>query len=323
MKKVIVCGGAGFIGGHLVKRLKQEGCHVTSLDIKEPEFGPSAADDVVLCDLREPEPPSCFQLVDRADEVYQLAASMGGAGYVFTGENDADIMHDNALININVLRWCVENHVRRVFYSSSACVYQSKIEGGCVESEAYPANPDSDYGWEKLFSERLYQAYARNHGLQVRIGRYHNVYGPLGTWRGGREKSPAAICRKVIAAEQFGGKVEIWGDGTQTRTFMYIDDCIDGTLKLMRSDFEGPVNLGSAEVCAVDYLVHVAAMYEQKTVEIEHIPGPEGVRGRSSDNTLVLEKLGWAPRTPLWKGLEPTYWWIKDQMTQVGLLTPP
>jgi len=287
------------------------------VDLKYPEFSETEADDFVIGDLRDPY--ICRNVVDRRlDEVYQLAADMGGAGYVFTGENDADIMHNSGLINLNILEACNKRNVKRVFYSSSACIYpqynQMDPENpNCAEDSAYPANPDSDYGWEKLFSERLYLAFAKNYGMEVRIARYHNIFGPQGAWCDGREKAPAAICRKVAAAPD-GGEIEIWGDGKQTRSFLFIDECLEGTLRLTRSDWTGPVNIGSDEMVTIDQLAEMAMDIAGKKLSINHIPGPLGVRGRNSDNRLIEKELGWRPTQRLKAGLEKTYSWIEDQV---------
>jgi GDP-D-mannose 3',5'-epimerase len=314
MKTALVCGAGGFIGGHLVKRLKAEGCWVRSVDLKHHEYAESEADDFVVGDLRD----SCFcrHVVDRRfDEVYQLAADMGGAGFIFTGENDAEIMHNSATINLNILDACHKRLIRRVFYSSSACIYpaynqEDPERPNCEENSAYPAAPDSEYGWEKLFSERLYLSYGRCHGIEVRIARYHNIFGPEGTWTGGREKAPAALCRKVALAED-GGAIEIWGDGRQTRSFLYVSECIEGTLRLMRSAFTGPVNIGSEEMVTIDELAELIMRIAGKRLHKHHVPGPLGVRGRNSDNRLIREKLGWAPSQPLSQGLGVTYAWIE------------
>ena len=317
MKFALVCGAGGFIGGHLVKRLKKEGFWVRAVDLKFHEYAETEADDFVAGDLRD----QAFvrSIVDRKfDEVYQLAADMGGAGYVFTGENDADIMHNSALINLNVLDACHKRNIKRVFYSSSACMYPEHNQldpdnPNCAEDSAYPANPDSEYGWEKLFSERLYLAYNRNYGMQCRVARFHNIFGPEGTWEGGKEKAPAAMCRKVAMAEN-GSSIEVWGDGQQTRSFLYIDECIDGVLRLTRSKFEGPVNIGSEEMISINDLARMVIEISGKDLSIENIPGPEGVRGRNSDNTLIREKLDWAPEEPLAKGMERVYAWISTQV---------
>ncbi len=317
-KTAIVCGAGGFIGGHLVNRLKDEGYWVRGVDLKENEWGNMNADDFVLGDLRDPQ--VCARLFDRPiDEVYQLAADMGGAGYIFTGEHDADVMHNSALINLNIAKLCVEHKVKKVFYSSSACIYpaynqQDPSNPKCSEDSAYPAMPDSEYGWEKLFSERLYLAFMRNYGLNVRIARLHNIFGPKGTWRGGREKAPAAICRKVAMAKD-GGEIEIWGDGNQTRSFLYIDECIEGIRRLMESDFPGPVNIGSEEMVTINQLVDMVCEIAGKHLKKRHdLTKPQGVRGRNSDNRLIREKLGWAPSMPLKEGLRRTYAWIEEQV---------
>jgi len=319
MKKALVCGGGGFIGHHLARKLKSLDYWVRCVDLKYPEFSPKEeVDDFVIADLRDPR--VWERILDRDfDEVYQLAADMGGAGYVFTGENDADIMHNSALINLNCLYYLKEKRFKgKVFYSSSACVYPEYRQTdpsnpGLKEEYAYPAQPDSEYGWEKLFSERLYLAFNRNYGINVRIARLHNVYGPEGVYEGGREKAPAALCRKVALAKD-GGEIEIWGDGEQTRSFLYIDDCLEGIIKLMESEFLGPVNLGSEELISINNLAKTIMEIAGKNLKIKHVPGPTGVRGRNSDNTLAREKLGWTPKTPLREGIEKTYRWIEDQI---------
>jgi len=317
MKNALVCGAGGFIGSHLVKRLKGEGFWVRGVDLKYPEFTETQADDFVIADLRDPQ--LCKSVVDqRFDEVYQLAADMGGAGFVFTGENDADIMHNSGLINLNMLEACYRRNVKRIFYSSSACVYPeyNQMEPdnpNCAEDSVYPAEPDSEYGWEKLFSERLYLSFHRNYGMEVRIARYHNIFGPEGSWCDGREKAPAAICRKVAEARD-GGEIEIWGDGKQTRSFLYIDECLEGTTRLMRSNWTGPVNIGSDEMVTINQLADMAMEIAGKTLSRRHIPGPLGVRGRNSDNRLILEKLEWRPSKPLGDGLKKTYAWIEEQV---------
>lgn len=323
MKRALVCGAGGFIGSHLVKRLKSEGFWVRGVDLKYPEFSETEADDFVIGDLRDVN--LCQRIVDmRFDEVYQLAADMGGAGFVFTGDNDADIMHNSATINLNMLDTCYKRNIKRIFYSSSACIYPeyNQMEPDnpkCSEDLTYPAAPDSEYGWEKLFSERLYLAFHRNYGMEVRIARYHNIFGQEGTWHGGREKSPAALCRKVATAILKGEDyIEMWGDGKQTRSFLYIDECLEGTLRLMRSDFTGPVNIGSEEMITIDQLAEIIMKIAGKRLSIKHIPGPLGVRGRNSDNKLIKEKLGWAPSMSLRKGLEITYAWIKEQVEKSG-----
>lgn len=317
MKKIVVCGAGGFIGSHLVKKLKEQGHWVRGVDIKYPEFSETVADDFIGADLRDPGLTNLI-LRDNIDEVYQLAADMGGAGYIFTGEHDADVMHNSATINLNIAQSCVCHGVKKVFYSSSACIYPEHNQldpnnPNCEESSAYPANPDSEYGWEKLFSERMFLAYSRNYGLQVRIARFHNIYGPEGSWNNGKEKAPAAICRKVAEAKN-GDEIEIWGDGEQTRSFLYIDECLDGVLRHMESDFQGPLNIGSDEMVTINQLVDIASQIAGKKLIKKHIPGPLGVRGRTSDNTLIFEKLGWKPNYPLKKGIESTYNWIVEQL---------
>lgn len=319
-KTALVLGAGGFIGNHLVNRLKSEGYWVRGVDLKHPEYQEkSNADHFIIGDLRDASLVSKIinaPFQSSFNEVYQLAADMGGAGYIFTGENDANVMHNSATINLNVADAAVKFNAGKVFYSSSACMYpaynqEDPENPNCVESSAYPAAPDSEYGWEKLFSERLYLSYNRNYGLDVRIARFHNIFGPLGTWQGGKEKAPAAICRKVILSND---ELEIWGDGEQTRSFLYIDECIEGIRRLMNGDFLGPVNLGSEEMVTINQLVDIACSVEGKTLKKKHIPGPTGVRGRNSDNRLIAEKLGWEPNYPLKKGIEQTYHWIKSQI---------
>lgn len=317
MKSALVCGGGGFIGTHLVNRLKREGFWVRAVDLKYPEFSPTQADDFIIADLRDPV--ACRHAIDRPfTEIYQLAADMGGAGYIFTGEHDADVMHNSASINLNILEAVRRRNNKRIFYSSSACIYpefnQTDPDAPVTrESSAYPAKPDSEYGWEKLFSERLYMAYARNYGIEARIARFHNIFGPEGAWKGGREKAPAALCRKVAEARD-GTHIEIWGDGKQTRSFLYIDECIEGVLKLTRSDVREPLNIGSDEMIALNALARMVISIAGKKLEIRHIPGPLGVRGRNSDNTLIKERLGWAPSRPLAEGMKDTYRWIAAQV---------
>ena len=312
MKNVLVCGAGGFIGTHLVKRLTQEGHRVRGVDIKYPEFEMPVSDSFWKADLRDLN--QCVAVFDQPfDEVYQLAADMGGAGYVFTGENDAQILSNSCLINMNVLDSFRSAGCKRIFYSSSACVYPEGENPKTPEHTAYPAGPDSEYGWEKLFSERLYLAYARNYGIDVRIARYHNIFGPLGSWRGGKEKAPAAICRKVAEAE-LGDSIEIWGDGEQLRSFLYVDECVEGTLRLMRSDFTGPVNIGSEEMISINDLAKAIMWIASKNIDIRHVPGPLGVGGRNSDNALIREKLGWAPSGSLVAGLRKTYPWVASQV---------
>lgn len=316
-KSALVCGAGGFIGSHLVKRLKRDGFWVRGVDLKYPRYSETEADDFIVGDLRDLA--VCHEAIDRRfDEVYQLAADMGGAGYIFTGENDAAVMHNSAQINLNVLEACRRRNTWHIFYSSSACIYpehrQMDVQNpGLAEADAYPAAPDSEYGWEKLFSERLYGAYARNYGFRVRIGRYHNIFGPEGAWNDGREKAPAAICRKVAMAED-GGEVEIWGDGEQTRSFLYIDECLEGTLRLMRSNYDQPLNVGSDEMVSINGLARLASDIAGKRVHLHHVPGPLGVRGRNADNTLIRRTLDWAPSQPLRDGLAHTYAWIDLQV---------
>ncbi len=319
-KTAIVCGAGGFIGGHLVNRLKAEGYWVRGVDIKENEYGNDHADDFMLGDLRDYR--FCKSLFDRPiDEVYQLAADMGGAGYIFTGEHDAAVMHNSATINLNMVEVSRMNKVGKIFYSSSACMYPeyNQLDSdnpNCSEDSAYPAAPDSEYGWEKLFSERLYLAYARNYKMEVRIARFHNIFGPQGTWRGGKEKAPAAMCRKVAEADD-KGEIEVWGDGKQTRSFLFIDECLEAVRRLMVSDFTGPVNVGSDEMITLNGLVKMVAGIAGKEIKIKHIDGPLGVRGRNSDNRLIKEKLNWAPSEPLADGIAKTYQWIQDQVVAV------
>ncbi|MES2821989.1 MAG: NAD-dependent epimerase/dehydratase family protein [Pseudomonadota bacterium] len=316
MKKALVCGAGGFIGSHLVKRLKSEGYWVRGVDLKFPEYCATYADDFLIGDLREQE--VCRRAVDQSfDEVYQLAADMGGAGFVFTGAHDAEIMHNSALINLNMVESCYKRNVKKVFYSSSACMYPEHNQldpnnPNCAESSAYPANPDSEYGWEKLFSERLYLAFHRQYGMDIRIARFHNIFGVEGTWEGGREKAPAALCRKVAEAVD-GGEIEIWGDGLQTRSFLYVDECIEGVRRLMESEFKEPVNIGSDEMITINQLAEMAMKVAGKNLTLKHIAGPTGVRGRNSDNHLIKEKLDWAPSKSLHEGVEKTYHWIKIQ----------
>ena len=323
-KKALVCGAGGFIGSHMVKRLKKEGYWVRGVDIKYPEFSLSEADEFMIGDLTNQI--FCEKASNKIfDEIYQFAADMGGAGYIFTGDHDADVMNNSVSINLNLLRYVKENHLSvgrapKIFYSSSACIYPEHNQlnpntPDCREKTAYPANPDSEYGWEKLFSERLYLAYSRNYNIPVRIARYHNVFGPEGTWEGGREKAPAAICRKVAELSPQGGTIEVWGDGLQTRSFLFIDECIEATWRLMQSDFMGPVNIGSEEMVTINQLVETAAKVANKKVEKEHIlDAPLGVRGRNSNNDLVREKLGWDYSQSLEEGIRKTYEWICLQL---------
>ncbi|MBV9961202.1 MAG: NAD-dependent epimerase/dehydratase family protein [Parafilimonas sp.] len=318
-KKALVCGAGGFIGGHLVNRLKSEGYWVRGVDLKENEYGNGNSDEFIVGDLRDPK------LVEEVvsedlEEIYQLAADMGGAGFVFTGENDAAIMHNSALINLNVLEEAKNKGIKKIFYSSSACMYPEYNQldpdnPKCSEDSAYPAAPDSEYGWEKLFSERLYLTYHRNHGLEVRVARFHNIFGPQGTWEGGREKAPAAVCRKVALAPE-GGVIEIWGDGKQTRSFLIVHECVEGIRRLMESDFIGPVNIGSEEMISINDFAKMVTNISGKNLSVKNIKGPTGVRGRNSDNALIKEKLGWAPSQPLKVGVEETYNWIVEQIAK-------
>lgn len=317
MMRVLVCGAGGFIGAHLVARLKADGAWVRGVSRRRPEFAPSAADEFITGDLRDPH--FCAAAIDQPfDEVYQLAAEMGGAGFTFTGDHDAAILTHSVLINANVAMACARAGVRKVFVASTACVYPAAVQSDpahprCAEPLAYPAQPDSEYGWEKLFAERLYAAHAREGHFAVRIARFHAVYGPRCTWRGGREKALAALCRKVAEAEP-GGEIAMWGDGEQTRSFMYVDDAVEGVRRLMRSDFAGPVNLGSEEMVSIRALAEAIIALSGKPLAIRPSPGPQGVRGRNSDNRLLREQLGWSPRIPLRDGLAPTYAWIAAQV---------
>jgi len=316
MTPVLVCGAGGFIGSHLVTRLKTEGFYVRGVDLKYPEFSRTTADEFIIGDLRDQQVAAAA--VQGIQEVYQLAADMGGAGYIFTGEHDAVVMHNSATINLNMLEAGREAAVKKFFYSSSACIYPEHNQMDpdnpvCSEDSAYPAAPDSEYGWEKLFSERLYLSYMRNYGIEVRIARFHNIFGPEGTWRGGREKAPAAVCRKVAETAE-GGEIEIWGDGLQTRSFLYIDECVEGVRRLMQSSFCGPVNIGSEEMISINDLARLVMTTAGKSISIRNVPGPTGVRGRVSDNRLIQERLGWRPSSPLRDGIEKTYGWIADQV---------
>ena len=322
IKSALVLGGGGFIGHHLIKNLKKDGFWVRAADLKLPEYESTSADDFLIGDLCSQEFVS--NVIDRKfDEVYQLAADMGGAGYIFTGENDACVMYNSSMINLNILEVSRKQNIENIFYSSSACVYPkyNQLEPNnptCKEDSVYPANPDSEYGWEKLFSERLYLSYRRNHNLNPKIARYHNIFGPLGAWNNGKEKSPAAICRKVSQAKN-GDYIDIWGDGEQTRSFLYIDECIEGTIKLMRSDLKEPYNIGSEEMISINNFVDLIADVAGKTIYKNHIDGPLGVRGRNSDNTKIEKDLGWKPSRPLREGIEKTFEWI-DNMVNVDNL---
>ena len=327
MKKALVLGAGGFIGSHMVKRLKLEGYWVRGVDLKKPEYSKTEADDFVVGDLRNPNLVSLV-ITDDIDELYQFAADMGGAGYIFTGEHDADVMHNSALINLNVVYESVKKNVKKIFYSSSACIYpehnqEDPNNPNCEESSAYPAMPDSEYGWEKLFSERIYKSFQRNYGLDVRIARFHNIFGPEGTWTGGKEKAPAAMCRKAIMTED-GDKIEVWGNGKQTRSFLYIDECIEAVRRLMESDFTEPVNIGSEEMISINNFAQMAINISNKNIQINNLDGQEfedkyghptplGVKGRNSDNRLFKEKIGWETKKSLEDGMKKTYQWIKKQ----------
>jgi len=316
-KRALVCGAGGFIGGHLVTRLKSEGYWVRGVDLKEHEYCATQADDFIVGDLRDPK--ICEKAVEpNMDEVYQLAADMGGAGFVFVGDNDSAIMHNSALINLNIAEECHKKNVGKIFYSSSACIYPERNQldpenPNCAEDSAYPADPDSEYGWEKLFSERLYMSYVRNRRMEIHVARFHNIFGPEGSWNDGREKAPAAMCRKVAEAPN-GGAIEMWGDGEQTRSFLYVDECLEGVLRFMHSDFLGPVNIGSEEMVTINHLATIAMEISGKDLSINHIEGPLGVRGRNSDNRLIAEKLGWRPSQSLRDGMDRTYAWIEKQV---------
>jgi GDP-D-mannose 3',5'-epimerase len=316
-KKILVLGAGGFIGFHLVKKLKKEGAWVRGVDLKLPSYETTDADDFLIGDLCDKG------TVDRAldqrfDEVYQLAADMGGAGYIFSGQNDARVMYNSAQINLNVAEGCRTRNIKTLFYSSSACIYPEHNQldpnnPNCEELSAYPANPDSEYGWEKLFSERIYLAYNRNHLMNYKIARFHNIFGPLGAWGNGKEKSPAAICRKIAEAKS-GDTIEVWGDGKQTRSFLFVDECLEGLLKLTRSQLTGPYNIGSDQMLSINDLVALVAQIAGKKIHIDHIPGPLGVRGRNSDNNKIYAELGWKPTRSLKEGLEKTYAWINEQV---------
>ena len=330
MKKALVLGGGGFIGGHLGRRLKKEGYHVRIADIKNHEFWnhDEICHEFIKCDLTDPKAVELV-ITEGADEVYQLAADMGGAGYIFTGDNDANVMHNSAMINLNVAKECVNKKVGQVFYSSSACMYPEHNQldpdnPNCEESSAYPANPDSEYGWEKLFSERMFLAFHRNYQLNVRVARFHNIFGPQGTWTGGKEKAPAAMMRKAAETPE-GGTIEVWGSGTQTRSFLHVDECVEAVLRLMKSDFIGPVNIGSEEMVSINELAQIAIDASGKNLTIHNIDGEEfvskygftcplGVKGRNSHNALYREKVGWEVNQPLRDGMMSTYSWINEQV---------
>ena len=319
MKTALVCGAGGFIGGHLVKRLKKEGYWVRGVDIKIHGYVESPADEFIKGDLRDPR--LVQEVINKPfDELYQLAADMGGAGFIFSGENDADIMHNSAMINLNVVEASVKAKVKKIFYSSSACMYPERNQmdpnnPNCKEDSAYPAAPDSEYGWEKLFSERLFLAYHRNYNLDIRVARFHNIFGPEGQWEGGREKSPAALCRKVAEAKD-GGNILMWGDGDQTRSFLYIDECLKAIRLFMNSDYIGPLNIGSEEMVTINELAKIIMRIARKELIIKHIDGPLGVRGRKSDNKLIKEKLLWKPNAKLSDGLIKTYKWIEKKVEE-------
>lgn len=327
-KRIVVLGAGGFIGGHMARKLKSQGHWVRGVDIKPHEYFNlnDELDEFLILDLTNFN--SCFEALspleiagtaipppNTINIVYQFAADMGGAEYIFSGDNDANIMLNSASINLNVLKCMVKLNINKVFYSSSACVYPESSNYNCEESSAYPANPDSEYGWEKIFSERLYLAFKRNYNLDVKIARFHNIFGPYGTWRGGKEKAPAAICRKVL--NSCHGVIDIFGDGNQTRSFLYIDECIEGVLKLMESDISGPINIGSEEMVTINQLVEYVASFDNTNIEINYIDGPLGVRGRNSHNKMIYEMLGWKPTTPLKDGLKITYEWIKSLINNI------
>tara|TARA_B100000674_G_C37951040_1_gene967328 strand:+ start:96 stop:1088 length:993 start_codon:yes stop_codon:yes gene_type:complete len=328
MKKAVVFGAGGFIGSHMVTRLKKEGFWVRGVDLKNPDFSISTADEFIVGDLRDPNVVA--KAVDEnMDELYQFAADMGGAGYIFTGENDANVMHNSGLINLNAVHEATKKKVKKVFYSSSACIYPAYNQEDpdnpkCSEDSAYPAAPDSEYGWEKLFSERLYFSFHRNYGLNVRVARFHNIFGPEGTWDGGKEKAPAAMCRKAIMTNQ-GNSMEVWGDGKQTRSFLFIDECIESVRRLMNSDFMGPVNIGSEEMISINDFAQMAIDISGKDISIHNIQGeefenkygfpcPVGVKGRNSDNKIFEQKVGWKPDQPLKEGMKKTFKWIESQV---------
>lgn len=317
MKTALVLGAGGFIGSHLVKRLKLEGYWVKGVDLKVPDFSETKADDFVIGDLRDPK--LVESVFDRSfDEVYQLAADMGGAGYIFVGDNDANVMHNSALINLNVVYEAVKKSAKKVFYSSSACIYPERNQlhpdnPMCSEDSAYPAAPDSEYGWEKLFSERMFAAFNKNYKLDIRVARFHNIFGPEGTYTGGKEKAPAALCRKVAQTED-GGSIEVWGDGKQTRSFLFIDECVEAVRRLMESDYKHPINIGSEEMISINDLAKMIIKISGKNISINNIDGPTGVRGRNSDNTVFKQVLNWVPTLPLQNGIEQTYKWVQDRV---------
>ena len=319
--KALVLGAGGFIGNHMVNRLVSEGYEVTGVDIKNPDFSESKSNNFILGDLTNQNLVEELFENSKFDEIYQYAADMGGAGYIFTGENDASVMYNSGIINLNILNSLLkfkQTETTKIFYSSSACVYPEHIQTesenpGLKESDAYPAAPDSEYGWEKLFSERLYLAFNKNFGLDVKVARFHNIYGPLGTWQGGKEKAPAAVCRKVALSESTNGEVEVWGDGLQTRSFLFIDDCIEATRRFMNSNHNGPINIGSEEMISINNLVLLVADIAQKNISIKNIDGPLGVRGRNSNNDLINNILDWNYQYSLREGMSRTYEWINSQ----------
>ncbi len=324
IKNALVLGGGGFIGNHMVSKLKSEGYNVVTSDVKKPEFSDSKADVFEVLDLTKYKNVKMLFEMQKYDEIYQYAADMGGAGYIFTEENDANVMYNSSTINLNTLKCAIENKYSdnlKIFYSSSACIYPEDIQMtnqniNLKEENAYPANPDSEYGWEKLFSERLYLSFLKNYGINVKIARFHNIYGPLGTWEGGKEKAPAAICRKVAEANENNNyEVEIWGDGEQTRSFLYIDDCIEATRRFMNSDFNGPLNIGSEEMVSINKLAHMVGEISEKNIRLKHIDGPLGVRGRNSNNDLIRNVLNWDHQYSLFDGITNTYNWINDQVS--------
>jgi len=325
-KKALILGAGGFIGSHMVDRLKEEGFYTVGMDLKYPEFKESNCDEFYIANLTEKEHiEKVLSSSNKFDEIYQYAADMGGAGFIFTGENDADIMYNSSMINLHLLRSVVENYKKefpKIFYSSSACIYPEEIQetpenNGLKESDAYPANPDSEYGWEKLFSERLYLSYIKNYKLDIKIARFHNIYGPNGTWKGGREKAPAAVCRKVAEASD-GDAIEIWGDGEQTRSFLFIDDCIEATRRLMNSNVNTPINIGSEEMISINNLVKLVSSIDNKSISIKHIDGPLGVRGRNSENSMIREKLNWDYEFKLKDGIAITYKWVVEQIENLN-----
>lgn len=322
MKRILVLGAGGFIGSHLVTRLKKMGHLVIGIDLKLPEFSVSKADEFVQGDLRDPRICERY-ITEEIDEIYQLAADMGGAGYLFSGENDFNVMHNSSLINLNVSHYAIQAKIKRLFFSSSACIYPrfnqtDPNNPNCEEHSAYPADPDSEYGWEKIFSERLYSAASRNYNLNVRIARFHNIYGPEGTWNSGKEKAPAALCRKVAMAEKVD-TIDIWGSGMQTRSFLYIDDCIDGILALMESECTEVLNIGSEEMVTINRLAEMIMTHAEKSISLNHIDGPVGVMGRNSENTLVTKSIGWSPKVSLSEGLAKTYNWIESEVVKLKM----